>query len=145
MTAYKGLFKPFNPHKYKGNSSRIIYRSSWELKLMSYLDKHPDIIWWQSEEIFVPYLSPKDGKPHRYFPDFIVRKKNKDAEETLMIEIKPFTQTQPPKQPKRQTQQYLYEAITYATNQAKWKAAESYCKDRNWKFVILTEKELNIK
>lgn len=144
MSAYKGIFKPIHPQKYKGNPTRIIYRSLWELKMMTYLDKHPDIIWWQSEEIFVPYLSPKDNKVHRYFPDFIVRKRNKDAEETLMIEIKPFNQTQPPKQTKRQNQKYLMEAITYATNQAKWKAAESYCLDRNWKFVVLTEKELGI-
>jgi hypothetical protein len=27
-------------------------------------------------------------------------------------------------------------------NQAKWQAAEEYCKDKGWKFVIMTEKEI---
>ena len=31
-----------------------------------------------------------------------------------------------------------------ATNQAKWAAAEDFCKDRKWEFQILTEKELGI-
>ena len=41
----KGIFKPRNPQKYKGNPTNIIYRSSWELKMMSHFDGHPNIIW----------------------------------------------------------------------------------------------------
>ena len=37
--AYKGLFKPLNPQKYKGNHKNIIYRSSWEKRFMGYCDK----------------------------------------------------------------------------------------------------------
>jgi hypothetical protein len=44
----KGKFKPKNPQKYKGNVTNIIYRSSWELRLMSYLDNHKNIISWGS-------------------------------------------------------------------------------------------------
>ena len=73
---YKGIFKPYNPAKYRGNPTNIVYRSSWELKLMIHLDKHPDVIWWSSEEVTIPYISPIDGRPHRYFPDFIVHLKN---------------------------------------------------------------------
>ena len=29
-------------------------------------------------------------------------------------------------------------------NQSKWKAADNFCKDRGWKFLVLTEKELGI-
>ena len=99
---YKGYFKANNPQKYRGDPTKIIYRSSWELKLMLYLDSHPDIIWWQSEEVVIPYLSPIDNRIHRYFPDFLVKKKKADGTvEVEMIEIKPKKQTRPPKKPKR--------------------------------------------
>lgn len=143
---YQGFFKPKNPQKYKGNPSNIIYRSSWELRLMNYLDNHPDVIQWQSEEFFIPYKSPIDGKWHRYFPDFLVKKKTKDGlVETVLIEVKPEAQTKPPKRQEKITRKYLTEVKNWGTNEAKWKAALEYCKDRNWKFQIITEKELNIR
>ena len=144
--AYQGYFKPINPQKYKGNPSNIIYRSGWELKLMSYLDKHPDVIQWSSEEIVIPYRSPIDGKVHRYFPDFYVKKKNIDGViETSLIEVKPAHQTKPPVKKTKVTKQYINEVTTWGINEAKWKAAVEYCKDRKWTFHIFTEKELNIK
>jgi len=42
---YKGLFKPKNPKKYNGDSTNIIYRSSWELRVMKWLDEHPKVVW----------------------------------------------------------------------------------------------------
>ena len=74
--AYKGRFVPKAPEKYKGDPTRIIYRSLWELKLMKYLDSHNDVLYWASEEFSIPYRSPIDGRMHRYFPDFWVKKKN---------------------------------------------------------------------
>ena len=49
-----------------------------------------------------------------------------------------------PKKPKRQTKHYLFEVYEYAKNQAKWKAADNFCGDRNWEFKVMTEKELGI-
>ena len=34
---------------------------------------------------------------------------------------------------------------TYSVNQAKWKAADEWCKDRKIEFKIITENELGIK
>lgn len=142
--SYKGRFRPQNPSKYKGDSSNIIYRSSWELRVMKYLDENSSVLWWASEELFIPYLSPVDNRPHRYFPDFIVRALNKDKKEvTMVIEVKPEKQTKPPAQ-KRRTRQYLNEVITYAVNEAKWKAANLFCKEHGWEFKILTEKDLGL-
>ena len=45
---------------------------------------------------------------------------------------------------KRKTKKYVAEVFEYAKNQAKWEAAEDFCKDRKWQFQILTEKELGI-
>jgi hypothetical protein len=142
--SYKGRFTPQNPSKYKGNPNNIIYRSNWELRVMKYLDENPAVLWWASEELFVPYVSPVDNRVHRYFPDFIARTKKKNGQEqTIMIEVKPFKQTQEP-QRKRKTKAFLNEVVTYAVNQAKWNAAELFCKEHGWHFQIITEKELGL-
>lgn len=144
--SYKGMFRPKNPQKYRGDPSNIIYRSNWELKLMIYLDGHPDVLQWASEELVIPYRSPIDGKLHRYFPDFFVKKKNKDGVvESVVIEVKPSVQSNPPKVQSKPTRKYIREVVTYGINQAKWKAAKDFCDDRKWKFIVLTEKELGIK
>ena len=144
--SYKGYFKPKNPNKYKGNPSTIIYRSLWECKLMGYLDGHPDVIQWSSEEFSIPYTSPIDNRIHRYFPDFWVKQRNKQGVvENLVIEIKPHVQTIPPVKQQKKTRRYITEVKTWGVNSAKWKAATSYCADRKWKFVILDEYALGIK
>jgi len=144
--SYKGFFKPKNPAKYKGNPSNVIYRSGWELKLMVHLDSHPDVIQWSSEEFCIPYKSPVDGKIHRYFPDFFVKKKNPEGiVESLVIEVKPLKQVLAPQVQSKATRKYLNEVKTYGINSAKWKAAKEFCELKKWKFVIMTEKELGIK
>ena len=149
---YQGKFKPKNPKKYIGDPTNIIYRSSWELKLMRFLDEHPDVIEWGSEVLVIPYRSPIDGKMHRYFTDFIVKQINKDRKkETIVIEVKPKSQTVAPDVSKKLTakgsisRRFLNEVKTWGVNQAKWKAATDYCDDRGWKFQIMTEDQLGIK
>jgi len=143
--SYKGKFKPKNPHKYKGNSDNIIYRSSWECKFMSKLDAREDVLEWASEEFSIKYISPVDGKAHRYFPDFYVKFKTTDGSTKIfVIEIKPHKQVEEPKKRTRVTRQYINEVTTYAINQAKWKAAKEFCKDNGFEFQIMTEHHLGI-
>jgi len=143
--AYQGIFRPKNPKKYIGDSNNIVYRSSWECRVMNWFDQNEDIISWASEELIVPYKSPIDNRFHRYFPDFIVKVKTRDGTmKTLMIEVKPKKQTIPPEQKKRVTKQYINEVVTYGVNQAKWKAAQEYCLDRGWEFKIMTEEHLGL-
>ena len=143
--AYQGIFRPKNPKKYIGDSNNIVYRSSWECRVMNWFDQNEDIISWASEELIVPYKSPIDNRFHRYFPDFIVKVKTRDGTvKTLMIEVKPKKQTVPPEPKKRVTKQYVTEVTTYGVNQAKWKAAQEYCLDRGWEFKIMTEEHLGL-
>jgi len=146
-SSYKGVFRPKNPQKYIGDSSNIIYRSLWEFKFMRYLDDHPDVTGWSSEELAINYVSPVDKRVHRYFPDFVVKKRgmNSSLVEVLMIEIKPSKQTKEPVRGNKKQKQFISEMLTYSINDAKWKAAQQYCLDRKWKFLVLTEKELGIK
>jgi len=113
---------------------------------MIYLDNHPDVVGWASEEFNIPYISPIDNKIHRYFPDFLIKQRNRDGNiEVLVVEIKPSKQVSEPVLKGRKTKQKINEVLTYSINTSKWKAAEEFCKDRNWKFLILTEYELGIK
>lgn len=141
----QGRFKPNNPKKYKGNVHEIIYRSSWELKCLMVFDSHPDIIEYSSEETIIPYKSKVDGKMHRYYVDFLIKRKDDQGNiKTYLIEVKPFVQTQPPKKDTRITKAYAEKVKTYAVNVSKWDAAQEYCKKKGYEFQILTEKELNI-
>ena len=145
MMAYSGKFSPKNTNKYLGDPTNIWYRSLWERRVMVHLDENPNVIEWSNEEIVIPYLSPIDGKMHRYFPDFFVRTRNKKGMlEGTIIEVKPASQSVPPKPKKRITKQYINEVMTYGVNEAKWKAATNYCDNRGWKFVVVTEKDLGI-
>jgi hypothetical protein len=143
--AYSGRFIPKNPQKYVGDSKNIIYRSSWECKLMDWLDRNDDVVSWASEELIVPYVSPVDNRKHRYFPDFIVKVKTRDgAVKTMMLEVKPKKQTIQPEIRKRITKQYINEVTTWCVNQAKWKAATEFCLDRGWEFKLITEDHLGL-
>lgn len=146
--AYKGFFKPNNPQKYSGDPNNIIYRSSWELRFMMYCDTNPSIVKWSSEELTIGYISPKDNRPHKYFPDFLIEVKKGNKLETFLIEIKPENQQKPPaplKPGKKPTRKYINEVFTWGVNEAKWKAAKKVCDRNGWKFLVLGEKQLNIK
>ena len=143
----QGRFHPQKPEKYKGDVHNIIYRSSWELKFMQWCDRNPNVIEYASEEFCIPYLSPIDNRVHRYFPDFLIKIKEQSGEiKKYIIEIKPKRQTVPPIQtPRKRNKTLINEVKTYAVNEAKWKAAEQFCKDRMIGFMIITEDHLNIK
>lgn len=144
--AYSGLYKPVNPKKYRGNPTRIIYRSMWEKKFMIFCDHTSSIVEWGSEEIIIPYRSPIDGRIHRYYPDFYIKILTKSGKyEKYVIEVKPKRQTQKPNEkPKRKTAAWKREVLTYIKNRAKWDAAEDFCEDRQMKFKILTEDHLKV-
>jgi len=141
--AYKSRYNPENKDKYIGDPSNIICRSSWERKVCKYLDKNKNILRWGSEELVIPYYSPIDKKTHRYYPDFILEKRNSAGEiETIVIEVKPSKQTVKPKTKKKKTKSYIRECITFEVNSAKWKSAREYCNKNGWKFMIITEKDI---
>jgi hypothetical protein len=135
MATYKGFYRTKNPAKYDGDLMNIVYRSMWERQVYRWCDENAQVLKWSSEEVVVPYYYPLDRKNHRYFVDL----KFTTAQGTFLVEIKPKSQTLPPKKPSRQTQRYLEEARAYVKNQCKWKAADSFAKDRGWQFVVWTE------
>lgn len=136
----QGIYRPINPDKFLGTTA--IYRSGLELKFFKFCDLNENVIKWGSENIVIPYVSPLDGRAHRYYVDNYVVIKEGDNIKKYLIEIKPSTQTRPPTTKYRKKSHLLYEQKQYATNVAKWEAARKYCKSKGLHFLILTEKEL---
>jgi len=141
----QGIYTPLNPQKYKGTYP-IVYRSGLELKSFRYLDKNPNVLTWGSESVVIPYVSPADGKMHRYFVDLVaaLRDVKNNCIKKLLIEVKPEKQTIPPIPSNRKKQStMLYEKYQYAVNMAKWDAARRWAKEKGYVFLILNEKHLN--
>lgn len=139
----QGFFKPKNPSKYIGDPTNIVYRSGWEKKVMEWADTNSSVVKWGSEEVIIPYMSPIDNRIHRYFVDFYVEAiTNTGEKKVMLLEVKPAGQTQAPKTPKRRTKRYITEVVTYGINQAKWKAAEDYCRNKGWEFRLVTETDI---
>jgi hypothetical protein len=137
--AYSGRYKVKNPSKYEGDFNKVKYRSLWERQAFKWLDSHPDVIGWNSEEVVIPYRCKTDGKVHRYFVDLFIRMKDGKV---FLIEIKPKKQTQPPKQPSRKTKRYLAEVMTYVKNESKWEAAQRFAHKHGMTFAVWTEDTL---
>jgi hypothetical protein len=135
--AYSGRYQVMNPKKYKGDFTKVVYRSHWEKLVFMWCDTNPKVLSWSSEETVVPYYYDVDKKYHRYFVDLKIVFEGK----TLLVEIKPDKETKPPIGQKR-TKRYLEEGFTYIKNMNKWKAAAEYAKDRGWEFQIWTENTL---
>lgn len=138
VLAYKqGKYKLKFPDKYVADKNDVIYRSSWELKFFIWCETNPKVLRWGSECVVVPYYSRMDGKNRRYYTDCYVEIVDKHGEiKKLLIEIKPYAQTLPPKN------NQLKEVYTYQVNQDKWEAANAYAIKHGMEFHIITEREL---
>lgn len=138
---HQGKYRVCNREKYEGNPDAVVFRSGWERQCFRWADNSSQVVKWSSEEVVIPYLSEVDKRYHRYFMDMKI---TMDSGEVILVEIKPESQTQPPKG-KRRTKRYIDEGLTYVVNQCKWNAAKEYAADRDWKFEIWTEKHLQAK
>jgi len=106
-------------HYSKKSGRKMVYRSSWELAYMKYLDQNDNVISYDSECLRIPYYDINKHIRH-YIPDFVVQYKTGKYIE----EIKP---------------QCFRETVT---NKNKYKSARQYCKENNIKFRVLTENYL---
>jgi hypothetical protein len=138
----KKQYIPHNPVKYVGKYP-IIIRSSYEDKFFRWCDANPSVLEWSSESIVIQYFDPVKNKRRRYYPDVYMLVKGREKNQQFVIEIKPFKETHPPiNRGKKKKKTLLYEERTYATNNAKWKAAINWCSKMGMVFKIITEREL---
>ena len=120
------------PEKYNDNTNNIIYRSSYELKAFQIIEEDEDILSWEYETIIIQYKLNR--KQHKYIVDLKIETNNG----IKLIEIKPYSKTIKPNSNNN------YELKIWNQNQAKWKAAKEYCKEKGWEFEIWTENELGL-
>ena len=112
---------------------------------MTFCEENDTVVEWSSEEVIVPYISPLDGRRHRYFVDFWVRLRKPDGTvEESLIEVKPKKQTVKPTKPmtKRVSKSTITEIRNWLVNSAKWAAARNYCEGKGWSFRLLTEEHI---
>jgi hypothetical protein len=141
-SARKSRFSPTHPEKWVG-ADNIIARSFLEKKWFTLFDKNESVTNIGSENIVVPYFDPVKNKMRRYFVDLVVRYVDTDGLIKIkLIEIKSSSESSQPKKPKRMSASYKSAVLTWITNDAKWKAATAYAKQRGWEFVVLTERQL---
>jgi hypothetical protein len=140
-----------NLRKYRGDATKVIARSSWEKVLFRWLDNHPFVVEWSSEETIIPYrvcLNQDTGEytHHRYFVDCRVTFQVDGKRKTYLVEVKPYSETSPPLPTQGKSRKTLMEQIvTWKKNEAKWEAARNFCEERGWEFLIMTEYELGLK
>jgi hypothetical protein len=140
----QGYFTPQNPEKYKGDVTKIIYRSSWELKFLTYCDNNELVVEYASEPTGIAYWNPILKKESTYWVDCYMA--TRTPEGTIIkwiIEVKPNKYLTPPAPPTRLTEKatlnYARHAKAYIINDAKFKAAKVYAKKNNMRFGIITE------
>lgn len=134
MPSYvQGQYKPVNPDKYVGKYP-IVFRSSWELKVMQMFDSNPNITSWASESLKIPYTNPFTGKYTVYVPDFVVTYVDaKGSQKAEIIEVKPAKET------------FLEQAksqrakAAVALNTFKWAAAQAFAKSHGMTFRVMNE------
>ena len=112
---------------------------------MKYFDINPGVLKWSSEEIAIPYYDTLTKKVRRYFPDFLIKVKDKEGEEkTHLIEVKPSKDLRPPTNTQgKKKSTVLYEMKTYQMNRDKFASARKWCDERGVQFDIWTEKHLH--
>lgn len=140
----QGKYLPMNPSKYVGKCSDITYRSGWELKFMRWCDMNPSVVRWNSEGLVIPYWSRADGKERRYYMDFMIQYRAAGgALKAAIVEIKPESQTKPPRKSKNE-KTYMDACHTWMVNQDKWEHARAWAQKNGCEFIIMTEHQLGI-
>lgn len=133
----RGKFNMSQPEKYVGTKMPT-YRSSWEFQFMKFCDTHKSVQKWASEAISIPYKDPLTGRQTIYVPDFFIQYIDKNnTMHVELIEVKPASQTILERVGKNK-----YNQAQYVKNQAKWAAANIWCKQQGIKFRVLNENDM---
>ena len=140
----------------------IYYRSSWEVRIMTWLDNNPSVTKWGSECITIPYQLThyeKNGdinlKSHTYYPDFYYEMKLKDGmTKKVVAEVKPKEEYNDVvlfekklfKIPKdanlKKLKSVEFKFKMAQKNSEKWKTMIRFCDLKGWDFIIITEEHL---
>jgi hypothetical protein len=161
---HQGNFIPKNKDKVLKLNSQggIYYRSSWELKIMNWLDLSEKVVKWGAECITIPYqMTHFDNgdvrvKSHNYYPDFYYEVKGNDGiNKKVIAEVKPkkefdmvvSLQEKRLEVPKssatvKKLKNFEYDLKMAQKNRDKWNTMIKYCDKKGWDFIVITEDHL---
>ena len=162
---HQGNFIPKDKEKVLKLNSQggIYYRSSWELKIMTWLDGSISVTKWGAECMAIPYQMThfNDGdmkvKNHSYYPDFYYEMKLSDGSiKKVVAEVKPQKEYQMAlmlqekkiqvpdnKVSLKKLKSFEYDLKMAQKNLSKWETMIEFCSKKGWEFIVITEIHLN--
>ena len=111
----------------------VYFRSSWEKKIMTWLDHNNNITKWGAECMRIPYqMTHFDNgdskvKEHCYYPDFYYVMRIEGVLKQVVVEVKP---------------QKEYDLKMAYKNKTKWETMIAWCNKKGYEFIIITEDHL---
>lgn len=138
----------------------VFYRSSWEKKIMVWLDMKDEIFQWGAECLEIPYqMTHFDNgnieiKKHRYYPDFFYRMRNSQGElREVVMEVKPMKEYKMvqdlnegrlavPEKGIKKLKSFEYDLKMAYKNKRKWETMIQWCDKKGYDFIIITEEHL---
>lgn len=139
----------------------VYYRSSWEKKIMTWLDYKKEIIKWGAECLRIPYqMTHYDNgdvkiKGHTYYPDFYYEMRMNDGSlKQVVIEVKPQKEYEDAilfeqgkfkideKISHKKLKNLEYRFRMAHQNSEKWKTTIKWCDKKGYKFIVITEQHL---
>lgn len=157
-----GNYVPKNKEKViKLNSyGGVFYRSSWEKKIMVWLDMKEEVFQWGAECIEIPYqMTHFDNgnieiKKHRYYPDFFYKMRNSQGDlREVVMEVKPMKEYKMvqdlnegklsvPEKGIKKLKSFEYDLKMAYKNKQKWETMIKWCDKKGYDFIIITEEHL---
>lgn len=138
----------------------VYYRSSWEKKIMSWLDHNKSVTKWGAECMRIPYQMThyENGdvrvKEHSYFPDFYYEMRNSEGVlKQVVVEVKPYKEykmvqdlnegkLQVPEKGLKKLKNFEYDLKMAHKNKNKWETMIKWCNKKGYEFIIITEHHL---
>jgi hypothetical protein len=138
----------------------VYFRSSWEKKIMHWLDNNNTITKWGAECMRIPYqMTHFDNgdtkvKEHSYYPDFYYEMKNNEGLlKQVVVEVKPFKEYKMvqdlnegnlviPETGMKKLKNFEYDLKMAYKNKNKWETMINWCNKKGYEFIIITEQHL---
>jgi len=159
---HQGNYTPKNKDKVikLNTQGGVYYRSSWELKIMTWLDMNVKVTKWGSENLRIPYQMThfENGdqkiKEHSYYPDFYYEMMIDDRLKQVVVEVKPneeykdailFTEGKfniPDGLSLKKLKNLEFKFKMAQRNSEKWKTMIAWCNKKGYEFIIITEDHL---
>lgn len=159
----QGNFIPTNKDKVMklNTNGGVYFRSSWEKRIMTWLDNNSSILMWGAECLKIPYqMTHFDNgdmrvKEHCYYPDFYYEMQLPDgSRKRVVVEVKPMKEYQmvidlnegkmnvPKDGTLKKLKSFEYDLKQAQKNREKWKTMISWCDKKGYEFIIITELHL---